>query len=240
MLDFNIWTFNSRVFPLIESLNVQQGDRVRVRVGNLTMTNHPIHIHGHEFEVTGTDGGPVPLAARWPEVTTDIAVGQMRQLEFMANELGDWAMHCHKSHHTMNAMGHDFPTLIGVDQEGVDESIQELLPDYAAMGGNGMGEMERMRMSLPENTVPMMDGEGPYGPIGMGGMFTVLKVRKKYSYTDNRDSGWFEQEEGTRADECLVERAPELHRKVENVKISREFKAIKPVQGHGGHGSHGK
>jgi FtsP/CotA-like multicopper oxidase with cupredoxin domain len=64
---------------------------VRIRVGNLTMTNHPIHLHGHEFEVTGTDGGPVPQTARWPEVTTDVAVGQMRQVEFIADEPGDWA-----------------------------------------------------------------------------------------------------------------------------------------------------
>ncbi len=85
MLDFNLWTFNSRVFPGIDPMNVRQGDRVRIRVGNLTMTNHPIHLHGHEFEVTGTDGGWVPPAARWPEVTLDIAVGQMRAIEFDAN-----------------------------------------------------------------------------------------------------------------------------------------------------------
>ena len=60
MLDFNLWTFNSRVFPGIDSMPVRLGDRVRIRIGNLTMTNHPIHIHGHEFEVTGTDGGWVP------------------------------------------------------------------------------------------------------------------------------------------------------------------------------------
>ena len=76
MLDFNIWSWNSRVFPGIDSLNVRLGDRVRIRIGNLTMTNHPIHLHGHEFQVTGTDGGPVPSTARWPEVTTDIAVGR--------------------------------------------------------------------------------------------------------------------------------------------------------------------
>ncbi|HRH74492.1 MAG TPA: copper oxidase, partial [Zoogloea sp.] len=111
MLDFNLWTFNSRAFPGIDSLNVRQNDRVRIRVGNLTMTNHPIHLHGHEFTVTGTDGGPTPKGSRWPEVTTDIAVGQMRQVEFIANEAGDWAFHCHKSHHTMNAMGHDVPTM---------------------------------------------------------------------------------------------------------------------------------
>src|SRR5574338_412008 len=64
MLDFNLFTFNSRVFPGIDSLNVRQNDRVRIRMGNLSMTSHTIHLHGHEFVVTGTDGGPVPRSAR--------------------------------------------------------------------------------------------------------------------------------------------------------------------------------
>ncbi|MEW5972403.1 MAG: copper oxidase, partial [Pseudomonadota bacterium] len=115
MLDFNLWTFNSRVFPGIDPLACRLGDRVRIRVGNLTMTNHPIHLHGHEFEVTGTDGGWTRPESRWPEVTVDVAVGQMRAIEFDATEEGDWAFHCHKSHHTMNAMGHGVPTMIGVD-----------------------------------------------------------------------------------------------------------------------------
>ena len=85
MLDFNIWGWNSRVFPGIDPLVVRLGDRVRMRVGNLTMTNHPIHLHGHEFQVTGTDGGPTPRATRRYEVTEDIAVGQMRQLDFIAD-----------------------------------------------------------------------------------------------------------------------------------------------------------
>lgn len=66
MLDFNLWTWNSRIFPGIDSLNVRLNDRVRIRIGNLTMTNHPIHLHGHEFEVTGTDGGPTPPGAAGP------------------------------------------------------------------------------------------------------------------------------------------------------------------------------
>ncbi|MGA0005409.1 MAG: multicopper oxidase family protein, partial [Burkholderiaceae bacterium] len=123
MLDFNIWSWNSRVFPGIDSLNVRLNDKVRLRIGNLTMTNHPIHLHGHEFLVTGTDGGPTPKSTRQYEVTQDIAVGQMRQLEFKADEEGDWAFHCHKSHHTMNAMGHDVPTLIGVDHTGLAKRI---------------------------------------------------------------------------------------------------------------------
>jgi len=199
MLDFNIWAWNSRVFPGIDSLNVRLNDRVRIRVGNLTMTNHPIHLHGHEFEVTGTDGGPTPKASRWPEVTTDIAVGQMRQIEFVASEEGDWAFHCHKSHHTMNAMGHDVPTLIGVDHTGLAKRIGRLIPDYMVMGERGMADMAEMEMPLPENTAPMMTGDGPYGSVEMGGMFTVLKVRANQPRGDYSNPGWYAQPKGTQA-----------------------------------------
>lgn len=196
MLDFNLWTFNSRVFPGIDSMPVRQGDKVRIRVGNLTMTNHPIHLHGHEFFVTGTDGGWTPPASRWPEVTADVAVGQMRAIEFIATDLGDWAFHCHKSHHTMNAMGHDVPTMIGVDHRGVAEKINKIVPDYMVMGDKG-GSMGGMEMPIPENTLPMMMGEGPFGGVEMGGMFTVLKVRKDQKRGDYTDPGWYKHPAGT-------------------------------------------
>ncbi|MDD0814686.1 copper oxidase [Curvibacter sp. HBC28] len=201
MLDFNLWTWNSRTFPGIDSLNVRLGDKVRIRVGNLTMTNHPIHLHGHEFTVTGTDGGPVPPTARWPEVTTDVGVGQMRQIEFVADEEGDWALHCHKSHHTMGPMGHNVPTMIGVDQSAVLEKIQNLVPGYMAMGERGMAEMGSMRMPLPENTLPMMGGRGPHGSLDMGGMFTLLKVRRGQKPGDHSDPGWYQPPAGTLARE---------------------------------------
>ena len=196
MLDFNLWTFNSRVFPGIDSLPVRQGDKVRIRVGNLTMTNHPIHIHGHEFFVTGTDGGWTPPASRWPEVTTDVAVGQMRAIEFVATDLGDWALHCHKSHHTMNAMGHSVPTMIGVNHRGVAEKINKIVPEYMVMGDKG-GSMGGMEMPLPDNTLPMMTGEGPFGGVEMGGMFTILKVRKDQKRGDYSDPGWYKHPAGT-------------------------------------------
>lgn len=197
MLDFNLWTWNSRVFPGISPLVVRQGDRVRIRIGNLTMTNHPIHLHGHSFEVTGTDGGWVPEAARWPEATIDVGVGQIRTIEFVADAPGDWAFHCHKTHHVMNAMGHDVPTSIGVDFEDAATKLRRLIPEYMVMGARGSAEMASMRMELPENTLPMMTGEGPYGPIGMGGMFTVFKVRADQPRGDYSDPGWYEPPPGT-------------------------------------------
>ncbi len=208
MTDFNLWTFNSRAFPGIDPLVIAHNDKVRIRFGNLTMTNHPIHMHGHEFVVTGTDGGWTPPASRWPEVTTDVAVGQMRAIEFLADEPGDWAFHCHKSHHTMNAMGHDVPTLIGVDQRPVLDKITKLVPDYMIMGDKGMADMSEMEMPLPDNTLPMMTGSGPFGGIGMGGMFTMMKIRKGLARGDYKDPGWYRHPKGTVAYEWNAGDAP--------------------------------
>ena len=199
MLDFNLFAFNSRVFPGVAPLPVRLNDKVRIRIGNLTMTNHPMHLHGHEFVVAGSDGGPTPRSMRMPEVTTDVAVGQMRQLEFVANEEGDWAFHCHKSHHTMNAMGHNVPTMIGVDHRGVAKQITKLIPDYMVMSERGMADMAEMQMPLPDNTAPMMSGDGPYGSVEMGGMFTMVKVRRDQKRGDYGDPGWYKQPPGTQA-----------------------------------------
>ena len=208
MLDFNLWTFNSRAFPAIDPMVMRQGDRVRIRAGNLTMTNHPIHMHGHEFTVTGTDGGWTPPASRWPEVTTDIAVGQMRAIEFIADEPGDWAFHCHKAHHTMNAMGHAVPTMIGVDQRAAAAKINKLIPDYMAMGEKGMADMGEMEMPLPDNTLPMMTGTGPFGAMAMGGMFTTMKIRKGLARGDYKDPGWYQHPPGSVAHEWTGEAPP--------------------------------
>ena len=232
MLDFNLWTWNSRVFPGIDPLVARTGDRVRIRVGNLTMTNHPMHLHGHHFEVTGTDGGWVPQSARWPEVTTDVAVGQMRAFEFDATA-GDWAFHCHKSHHTMNAMGHAVPTMVGVDARGVAEKITKLIPDYMHMGDRGMHDMAEMEMPLPDNTLPMMTGSGPFGAIGMGGMFSVLKVRDNQKPGDYKDPGWFKHPAGTLA-KAYTGNLGEPARGRAPTADERTFNARKPT-GHEGH-----
>ena len=123
MLDFNMFTFNSKIFPATDHLIVKTGDRVRIRLANLSMDEHPIHIHGHSMWVTATDGGMIPPSARWPETTILVPVGATRDVEFIADAPGDWAFHCHKSHHTMNAMGHEIPNTLGVDQRNLEEKI---------------------------------------------------------------------------------------------------------------------
>ena len=228
MLDFNLWCWNSRDFPGIDALAVREGDRVRIRIGNLTMTNHPIHLHGYDFEVTGTDGGWVPKGARWPEVTIDVAVGQMRAIEFVADAPGDWAFHCHKSHHTMNAMGHNVPTMIGVDHRGVAQKILDLVPDYMVMGERGMADMGEMEMPLPDNTLPMMTGSGPFGAIEMGGMFSVVKVREGLARDDYRDPGWYPHPPGTVA-YALEDGAPLAARPASTQDDGRVVKVRKPA-----------
>ena len=241
MTDFNIWCWNSRAFPGIDSLNVRLGDKVRIRVGNLTMTNHPIHLHGHAFTVTGTDGGPTPPASRWPEVTTDVAVGQMRQVEFVADEPGDWAFHCHKSHHTMGPMGHAVPTMVGVDHRGLLGKLQQAAPDYMLMGERGMADMGEMEMPLPDNTSPMMTGAGPFGSLEMGGMFSVLKVRQEQKPGDYSDPGWFRHPEGSMAREYSGQMAePVRHQSGDGQAAPSGRKAAAPLQvrkpgSHAGH-----
>jgi len=198
MLDFNMFTFNSKIFPAIDPMVVKTGDRVRIRLANLSMDEHPIHIHGHSMWVTATDGGQIPSSAQWPETTVLIPVGATRDIEFIADAPGDWAFHCHKSHHTMNAMGHTIPNTLGVNQRGLEESIRKLLPGYMAMGETGMAEHSEHidHMPGPENTLPMMAGKGPFGNIEMGGMFTVVKIRDRLASYDE-DPGWYRHPQGT-------------------------------------------
>jgi len=99
------------------------------------------------------------------------------------------AWNCHKTHHAMNAMGHEVPTMIGVNQAGVAERITALLPEYMATGSGG--HADHMPMVLPANTIPMQTGTGPFGPAEMGGMFTVVKVREGLAPGDYRDPGWY-------------------------------------------------
>jgi len=197
MTDFNVLTMNSKAFPGTAPLVVKAGDRVRIRLGNLSATNHhPIHLHGHRFRITETDGGAISEAGQWPETTVLVPVGSTRTVEFVADAPGDWAFHCHMTHHVMNQMGHGLPNMLGVEPGPGDQKIQSLLPEYMSMGNAGMSEMAEMQgMPVPRNSISMRGGRGPFGAIDMGGMFTVLKVRE--GLTSYEDPGWYAHPAGT-------------------------------------------
>ncbi|MBI5202101.1 MAG: hypothetical protein HY925_10985 [Elusimicrobia bacterium] len=90
-------------------------------------------------------------------------------------------------------------------------------PNYMAMGETGMDDMMDMGMAGPENTLPMMGGEGPFEMIGMGGMFTTLKVHDdmpsfatqeefaKRIHEPN-DGGWYRNPPGTVAESVTGKR----------------------------------
>jgi FtsP/CotA-like multicopper oxidase with cupredoxin domain len=201
MLEFNLLTMNGRAFPGTAPLVARTGERVRIRLGNLSATDHhPIHLHGHQFRVTETDGGPIPESARWPETTVLVPTGSTRTIELLADEPGDWALHCHMTHHLMNQMGHGLPNMIGVKEGDLDERIRKLVPGYMTMGQTGQGDMGDMGMPVPRNSIPMLGAKGRHDNITMGGMATVLKVRDRLkSYAD---PGWYEQPPRTLASEA--------------------------------------
>ncbi|MCB9492411.1 MAG: copper oxidase [Dehalococcoidia bacterium] len=196
MKDFNILTLNARAFPGTSPMVAQLGERVRIRIGNLSaMDHHPIHLHGYAFEVIETDGGQVPTSARWPETTVLVPTGSVRVVEFIADNPGDWAIHCHMTHHIMNQMGHGVPNTAGVDVTQFDERLMEHVPEMneimeAMMSGDDMDKP-------PPNGIPMIGGTGPRGYITMGGMFTTLRVRERLP--ESGDVGWYDAPAETQA-----------------------------------------
>jgi len=103
-MEFNWLTLNGRSGPATTPLIAKVGHRVRIRLVNLGMDHHPIHLHGNTFCVTGTEGGRVPAAAWTPANTVLVGVAQARDIEFEAKYPGDWMLHCHMPHHMMNQM----------------------------------------------------------------------------------------------------------------------------------------
>ena len=184
MTEFNILTMNSKAYPATQPIVAQLGEKVRLRFGNLgAMDHHPIHLHGMQMVQTETDGGIIPESARYSMNTILVPVGSTRAMEFVADNPGDWPMHCHMTHHVMNQMGHNVPNMVGVNGDKLDESVNPVLPAYMSMGTTGMGDM--MQMAVPKNSIPMLGGKCQFGPLDMGGMFTIVKIREQLTGYDD-------------------------------------------------------
>jgi len=104
-MEWNYLTFNGRCGPLTTPLLCKLGERVRIRFVNFSVIDHhPIHLHGHTFWVTSTEGGRMPETAWSPSDKVLVGVAQVREVESIANNPGDWVMHCHMFHYMMNSM----------------------------------------------------------------------------------------------------------------------------------------
>jgi len=100
--DFNFFTVNGRCFPFTTPLDVMQGETMRIRLGNIGHDAHPMHIHGHQFVITASDGNPMPV--RIFKNTINVASGETYDIVFTANNPGNWPFHCHVPHHMTNNM----------------------------------------------------------------------------------------------------------------------------------------
>ena len=103
-MEFNWLTFNGKAGPACTPMLVKVGERVRIRLINIGMDHHPIHLHGNQFEVTGTEAGRIPPSGWFQQNTVLVGVGQARDIEFHAKYAGEWMLHCHLPHHMMNQM----------------------------------------------------------------------------------------------------------------------------------------
>ena len=151
-MEFNWLLMNGKAGPDITPLVVRQGDRVRIRLINLGMDHHPIHLHGHTFQVTGTEAGRIPESAQYPSNTVLVGVAQARDIEFVANNPGSWMLHCHLPHHMMNQMSSNV---------GPMSRMKSGVPAGLSME-HGMGIL------TGEPGVPMGEDYGPSLGRGMG------------------------------------------------------------------------
>ncbi len=152
-MEFNWLTMNGKVGPAVTPLIVRLGDRVRIRLINLGMDHHPIHLHGHTFHVTGTEGGRIPESAWYPGNTVLVGVAQARDIEFVANNPGSWMLHCHMPHHMMNHMSSNVGAMTRMRRGPMPAGVSM---------ENGMG------MLTGEPGVPTGDDYGPSLGRGMG------------------------------------------------------------------------
>jgi manganese oxidase len=151
-MEFNWLTFNGKAGPAITPPIVRLGDRVRIRLINIGMDHHPIHLHGVTFYVTGTEGGRIPRTAWIPDNTVLVGVAQARDIEFVANNPGDWMLHCHLPHHTMNQMS---------STVGPMTRLGKGMPA-------GLGMEEGMGMLTGTPQVPLGEDYGPGLGRGLG------------------------------------------------------------------------
>ena len=173
-MEFNWLTINGKAGPANTPLLVRLGDHVRIRLINLGMDHHPIHVHGHTFAVTGTEGGRQPKSTWGPCNTVLVGVAQSRDIEFVANNPGDWMLHCHLPHHMMNAMSsvvgpmtrgpRGMPAGVGMEEGmGIMNQGNALSEDKGPSLGRGMGvgaTMDERNTNGPLSQQAMQDMPG--------------------------------------------------------------------------------
>lgn len=100
-----IYPLNGRVYPNPEIFTVSEGERVRIRMIHAGSAEiHPMHMHGHQFEVVAIDGNPVPAGTEQLRNTQPMMPGEIYDIEFVADNPGTWIFHCHHLGHAAGGM----------------------------------------------------------------------------------------------------------------------------------------
>jgi FtsP/CotA-like multicopper oxidase with cupredoxin domain len=93
-----VWTINGQAFPDADPIEVARGDYVRFEIENKSPMPHPMHLHGHFFRVdNGTGRGPL-------KDTVLVEPKERLAIEWVADNPGDWAFHCHQVYHAERGM----------------------------------------------------------------------------------------------------------------------------------------
>jgi len=178
-MEFNWLTFNGKAGPASTPLIIQQGERVRIRIINLGMDHHPIHLHGFTFWETGREGARQPEAI-WPRGnTTLVGVAQARDIEFVADRTGDWMLHCHLPHHMMNQMASNVGPMTrlgsGIQAGGSMEEAMGMLREGHATAENkapslGRGLGVGSTSEIARSNGPLTQTEADKAMAAMPGM----------------------------------------------------------------------
>ena len=158
-MEYNWLVLNGKAGPGITPMIVPLGSRVRLRFVNLGMDHHPMHLHGHTFYITGTEGGRIPETAWWPGNTVLVGVAQARDIEFVANNPGTWMVHCHLPHHNMNQMSSNVGRMTRMSGAPAGQGA-------GVPAGTDMNTSMGMLQGTPP--VPMGEDYGPSLGRGMG------------------------------------------------------------------------
>ena len=162
-MEWNYLTFNGRCGPYTTPMICKLGERVRIRFVNFSVIDHhPLHLHGHTFWVTGSEGGRYPEPAWVPSNNVLVGVAQVREIEFIANNPGDWVLHCHMFHHMMNSM----TSQAGPITRQFSKPNQLKVPGYPqnmlGMVGMDMGDMKMDGMKKDEKKKSSGKPQSPY------------------------------------------------------------------------------
>jgi len=266
-MEFNLFTINGRSAPYITPLVCKLGERVRIRMVNFSpIDHHPMHLHGLTFWVTGTEAGRIPETAWVPRNNVLVGVAQAADIEFVANNPGDWPLHCHMFHHMMNFMSSMVGPMGGHTRTGMPAGTPmgpsmgmlnrgpALNPEFGAALGRGTGENTGTDRAVGNMAMPGMQGgtadphaghgaNGPKVPGFPQDMFDMVsyspeELKKINAKRETRGfrRDWYKGIEGLMTVVRVL--PPELYDKVMSGEGEVEPGASVPGAGPGGHGGH--